>query len=145
MALNERLGSDKPAISGPEKYAPPNRRAPEKLSDADQAAADVVEGEIHDIVRRIREDVATVPTAVTAAENVNELIRRVSGASTEEIDHVIFELQVVRDMLRSEGERVSREIAGYASLSHAATTAMKVITDSLRQWKSAPHTSGPRS
>ena len=145
MALNERLGSDKPAISGREEYAPPNRRAPEKLNDADEAAADVVEGEIHDIVRRIRDDAATGPTAVTAAENVNELIRRVSGASTEEIDHVIFEPQVVRDMLRSEGERVSREIAGYASLSHGATTAMKVITDSLRQWKSAPHTSGPRS
>ena len=47
-------------------------------------------------------------------------------------------------MLRKEGERVSREIAGYATLSNAATTAMKVITDSLTQWKSAPDKSGPR-
>jgi hypothetical protein len=141
MAVIEWLGGDKPEKSGPEKYAPPNRRAPEKLSDIDQVAADVVEGEIREIVRRRRaEDAATVP----AAENLNELIRRVSGASMEEIDRVIFELQAVRDMLRKEGERVSREIAGYATLSNAATTAMKVITDSLTQWKSAPDKSGPR-
>ncbi len=42
----------------------------------------------------------------------------------EEIDRVILELQSVRDMLRKEGDRVSREVAGYASLSHAAMTAM---------------------
>jgi len=47
-------------------------------------------------------------------------------------------------MLRNEGERVSREIAGYASLSHAAMTAMKVIGDSLMQWKNAPNSSGQR-
>jgi hypothetical protein len=57
----------------------------------------------------------------------------------EEIDRVIAELQTVRDMLHKEGDRVSREIAGYASLSHAAMTAMKVIGDSLTQWKSAPN------
>jgi len=51
----------------------------------------------------------------------------------------------VREMLRNEGERVSREIAGYASLSHAAMTAMKVIADSLTQWKSAPDKMGQRS
>jgi hypothetical protein len=141
MAVIEWFGGDKPEKSGPEIYAPPNRRAPEKLSDIDQVAADVVEGEIREIVRRRRaEDAATVPVA----ENLNELIRRVSGASMEEIDRVIFELQAVRDMLRKEGERVSREIAGYATLSNAATTAMKVITDSLTQWKSAPDKSGPR-
>ena len=56
----------------------------------------------------------------------------------EEIDRVILELQSVRDMLRNEGDRVSREVAGYASLSHAAMTAMTVIADSLTQWKGEP-------
>jgi hypothetical protein len=56
----------------------------------------------------------------------------------EEIDRVILELQSVRDMLRKEGDRVSREVAGYASLSHAAMTAMTVIADSLTQWKGEP-------
>ncbi len=80
----------------------------------------------------------TVPGNSVVAENLNNLIRRVSGASMEEIDRVILELQSVRDMLRQEGERVSREVAGYASLSHAAMTAMSVIADSLTQWKGEP-------
>jgi hypothetical protein len=49
---------------------------------------------------------------------------------------VIAELTRVRDMLRSEGERVQREVAGYASLSQAAMTSMKIIADSVVQWKS---------
>ena len=87
-------------------------------------------------VRRQRSE--TNAAADPAAESLNALIRRVAGASMEEIDRVILELQSVRDMLRSEGERVSRELSGYASLSHASMTAMRVIADSLKQWKDAP-------
>jgi hypothetical protein len=144
----ERLGdSDKasPETSGPEKYAPPDRRAPDKLAEIDQAAANAFEGEIREFVRRDvaflrrqRNEGDPAAPAEPVADNLNALIRRVSGASMEEIDRVILELQGVRDMLRNEGDRVSREIAGYASLSHAAMTAMKVIGDSLTQWKSAP-------
>ncbi len=70
-----------------------------------------------------------------AAQNLNALIRRVADASTEEIDRIILQLQGVRDMLRDEGERVSREISKYASLNHASMTAMRVIGKSLKQWK----------
>ena len=142
--LTDRLGADKVEKTGPERFAPADRRPPEKLSDVDQAAANAFEGEIREFVRRDvsflrrqRGD-ADQPGADPVADNLNALIRRVSGASMEEIDRVILELQSVRDMLRTEGERVSREIAGYASLSHSAMTAMKVIADSLAQWKSAP-------
>ena len=82
------------------------------------------------------------PTPQTAAD-INDLIRRVSGGAMEEIDKVILELQGVREMLRSEGERVSREIAGYASLNTAAMTAMKIIAESMTQWKSAPTPRNP--
>ena len=146
----ERLGADRagPEKSGPEAFAP-TRKSPEKLTDIDQAAATAFEGEIREFVRR---DVAFLrrqrsdadQASEPVSDNLNVLIRRVSGASMEEIDRVILELQGVRDMLRTEGERVSREIAGYASLSHAAMTAMKVIGDSLMQWKSAPNNSTQR-
>ena len=53
----------------------------------------------------------------------------------EEIDRVIRELEGVREMLRIEGERVSGEIASFATLNYSATTAMKVIADSLKQGK----------
>jgi hypothetical protein len=118
------------------------RRAPDKLGTINDAVASAFEGEIREFVRR---DVAprrprteADAPAEPVADNLNALIRRVSGASTDEIDRVIAELQAVREMLRNEGERVSREIAGYASLSHAAMTAMKVIGESVTQWKSAP-------
>ena len=157
--ITERLAADKLGAekSGPEKFAPgkraptrpaadrfpPERPAPDKLGDIGEATANAVEGEIREFVRR---DVAFLRRARNepetsgdpVADNLNSLIRRVSGASMEEIDRVILELQGVRDMLREEGDRVSREVAGYASLSHAAMTAMTVIADSLTQWKSAP-------
>ncbi len=114
----------------------------EKTSETDQAVT-AFEGEIREFIRR---DVTFLrrrtPEAQAApeseAENVNALVRRVSGNSLEEIDRVILELRTVRDMLRSEGERVTREVAGFASLNHAAVTSMKVIADSLAKWRSPP-------
>ena len=137
--------------SGPEQFAPPERRPVERLGEVEQAAANAFEGEIREFVRRDvaflrrqqRNDGDQVAEPVT--ENLNSLIRRVSGASMDEIDRVIAELQSVREMLNKEGERVSREIAGYASLSHATMTAMKVISESVSQWKNAPGKPGPRS
>jgi hypothetical protein len=121
---------------------PLERRTPENLSEVDSVVT-AFEGEIREFVRR---DISIARRAQAEAEqnadplpeNLNALIRRISSASMEEIDRVILELQAVREMLRNEGDRVAREIAGYASLSHAAMTAMKVIGDSLTQWKSAP-------
>ncbi len=147
----ERLGADGSASekSNPDKHTT-DRNVPEKLGNVDQAVATTVEGEIREFVRR---DVAFLrrqrnePEAAAdpATENLNALIRRVAGASMEEIDRVILELQGVRDMLRGEGERVTRELAGYASLNHASMTAMKVIGDSLKQWMDAPVNHNRRS
>lgn len=53
----------------------------------------------------------------------------------EEIDRLIGELQKIREMLREEGERLGREISGYASLNHSARTAMKTIRESLNRWQ----------
>jgi hypothetical protein len=150
-AINpERYGAERtaPENDGPEQSAPP-QSAPTKLGDVDQAV-NVFEGEIREFVRRDvggqRKPRDPAPKVEASAENMNALIQRVSGASMGEIDRVIAELEGVRNMLRSEGERVSREIAGYASLSHAAMTAMKVIGESLTQWKNAPSKAGgPRA
>jgi hypothetical protein len=135
----ERLGADKPGLekTGPERFAP-DRRFSQNTSEADLATASAVEGEIRDFVRR---DVSFLRRSRTDAAgdaeagNVNSLIRRVSGSAMEEIDRVILELQSVRDMLRNEGDRVTREISGFASLNHAAITSMKIIADSLAQWR----------
>ena len=113
----------------------------ERTGDVDQAAAtaavEQVEGEIRAFVRR---DISVFrrprPEGSDAVvENANSIIDRVSGASVTEIERVMAELATVRDMLRTEGERVQREIAGYATLSQAAMTSMKIIADSLVNWK----------
>jgi hypothetical protein len=41
----------------------------------------------------------------------------------------------MRDMLRREGERVRRELTGYAGLSQSALASMQVIADTLAQFK----------
>jgi hypothetical protein len=116
----------------------------ERTLEADQSAAaataavEQVEGEIRAFVRR---DVSlfrrkTQESGEAAVDTVNSVIERVAGASVTEIERVMAELTQVRDMLRNEGERVQREISGYASLSQAAMTSMKIIGDSLVQWKS---------
>jgi hypothetical protein len=153
---SERLGADwiGPKKNGPEAFAPDRALANDR-GELDAAAVTAFEGEIREFVRRDvsflrkpRQENGQSPDPVTelvaesngepVSENLNSLIRRVSGASMDEIDRVILELQAVRDLLRSEGDRVTREISGYASLSHAATTSMKVIADSLAQWRSGP-------
>ena len=118
--------------SGPETYAPPDRRPPEKRSDVEHIA----------FLRQQRSHAASANGP--AAEDLNAVVRRVAGDSMEEIDQIIRELESVREMMRNEGARVSREIAGYAGLSHAATTAMKVFADSIKQWKDAADKPGPR-
>ena len=157
----EKFAADRRTVERtvPEKPAPvrltperpsPERLPPERLGDIDQAAAIAFEGEIREFVRR---DVTALrrqhnePDSAgdPVADNLNALIRRVSIASMEEIERAILELQSIRDMLRNEGDRVSREVSGYASLSHAAMTAMTVIADSLRQWKGEPPKPGQRS
>jgi hypothetical protein len=123
-----------PEQSGPEQYAPPDQRPPKKLSNNDQAA-NAFEDTFRESLRHLphqQRSKTDDPANDPPAENVNELIRSVAGASIEEIDRVILELQKVRDVLLNEGERLSHEFARFTTLSHLSSTAMKNITDSLK-------------
>jgi hypothetical protein len=110
-------------------------RAP-KL-DEDNAPSEF-EGEIREFIRR---DVSHLRRPQTesseqAVTNINSLLDRVSGSSVTEIDRLIADLRSVRDFLHSEGERVQREIHSYAQLSTVAMTSVKIIAESMGQWKS---------
>jgi hypothetical protein len=108
--------------------------------DDRQGPAAEFEGEIREIIRR---DVAPVRKAPTDAiadpgvGNLNSVIQRVSASSAAEIEKLISELQILRDFLHNEGQRVQREIAGYAHLSQTAMNSTRVITESLAQWQGA--------
>ncbi len=108
-----------------------------KIEDA--PASSEFEGEIREFIRR---DVAHLRRAQPdgaseqAVTNINSLLDRVSGSSVTEIDSLIADLRNVRDFLKTEGERVQREIASYAQLSQVAMTSVKIIAESMTQWKS---------
>jgi len=114
--------------------------------DGEFAAATEVEAGIRDFVRN---DIAYLrrPAAVSSTESglepsaeatvnsVNSLIQRVAGTSLSEIEHLVSELESLRDLLHVEGQRVQREISGYAQLSQAAMKSTRMIADNVAQWK----------
>jgi len=121
-------------------------------SDSNLAAVSEVEAGIRDFVRNdvayLRRpaagtpaaDVPAVDTAANAdatVSNVNSLIQRVAGTSLAEIENLVTELESLRDLLHSEGQRVQREIAGYSQLSQAAMKSTRMISDNVAQWKKA--------
>jgi len=115
--------------------------------DNDLAAVSEVEAGIRDFVRN---DIAYLRRPAVAADaapldanaeatvnNVNSLIQRVAGTSLAEIEKLISELESLRDLLHAEGQRVQREISGYAQLSQAAMKSTRMIADNVTQWKRA--------
>lgn len=76
-------------------------------------------------------------------ENLSPLIRRVAGASAEEIELVILELQRVRDILHSQSERLTRDIARYANYNRSLVATMKVIGQSLKPMASTDGNARP--
>ncbi len=123
---------------------------PEKQEDdPNLSAVSEVEAGIRDFVRNdiayLRRPAAgpAAATAETAAgadagaevSNLNSLIQRVAGTSLSEIENLITELEAIRTMLHEEGQRVQREIAGYAQLSQAAMKSTRMIADNVAQWK----------
>ena len=126
---------------------------PEKIEaiDVDENidAVTEVEAGIRDFVRNdiayLRRPAPNMPSSTDALEpateatvnNVNSLIQRVAGTSLSEIENLISELESLRDLLHAEGQRVQREISGYAQLSQAAMKSTRMIADNVSQWKRA--------
>ena len=113
----------------------------------DLAAVSEVEAGIRDFVRNdvaylrrpgpsiLSSETALEPNTEATVNNVNSLIQRVAGTSLSEIENLIGELEALRDLLHSEGQRVQREISGYAQLSQAAMKSTRMIADNVAQWK----------
>jgi hypothetical protein len=131
-----------------------NATRPEKIEatetepvDTNLAAVTEVEAGIRDFVRNdiayLRRPASTTDTppldssAEATVNNVNSLIQRVAGTSLAEIENLISELESLRDLLHAEGQRVQREISGYAQLSQAAMKSTRMIADNVSQWKRA--------
>ena len=118
--------------------------------DSNLAAVSEVEAGIRDFVRNdiayLRRPATVVqaspetvlePANEATVNSVNSLIQRVAGTSLAEIENLISELESLRDLLHAEGQRVQREISGYAQLSQAAMKSTRMIADNVTQWKRA--------
>lgn len=116
--------------------------------DNESVAASEVEAGIRDFVRNdiayLRRptpsmvggtDMPVDQTAEATVNSVNSLIQRVAGTSLAEIENLVSELEALRDLLHAEGQRVQREISGYAQLSQAAMKSTRMIADNVAQWK----------
>ncbi|MGH7061999.1 MAG: hypothetical protein ACREFH_16545 [Stellaceae bacterium] len=118
-----------------------------EVEDSDLSAVSEVEAGIRDFVRNdvaylrrpmsanAAPEVPIDPGAEATVNNVNSLIQRVAGTSLSEIENLISELEALRELLHAEGQRVQREISGYAQLSHAAMKSTRMISDNVQQWK----------
>jgi len=125
-----------------------------KDDDSNLAAVSEVEAGIRDFVRNdiaylrrpvpgmvnnssetTSTDVPLEATTEATVNSVNSLIQRVAGTSLGEIEKLVSELESLRDLLHAEGQRVQREISGYAQLSQAAMKSTRLIADNVAQWK----------
>src|SRR5262249_21968369 len=68
-----------------------------------------------------------------SAENLGNLLRRVSKASMGEIDNLISELQTLRRKLQTDGDRIERDIAKYAELNQQVMQLTTIISDSVKK------------
>ena len=85
------------------------------------------------------------PTAPAAGEaelgndTFASLIQKISALSVAELERMIDELQEARSYLQAEGERIEREALGYAALSQTALESVRIISETVSDWRKAGH------
>jgi hypothetical protein len=79
-----------------------------------------------------------------SAENLGNLLCQVSNTSIGEIDSLISELQTLRRKLRTDGERIQRDIRDYAELSQQVMQLTTIISESVGKLPRGPEISGRR-
>lgn len=125
---------------------------PDAPDDGNLAAVSEVEAGIRDFVRNdvaylrrpvpgmLNTEIPLEASTEATVNSVNSLIQRVAGTSLAEIENLVSELETLRDLLHAEGQRVQREISGYAQLSQAAMKSTRMIADNVAQWKRTAET-----
>ena len=89
------------------------------------SALNSLEGDIRTIVRGNKS-----PSSAALCDD----ILAAAATSIEDIE-LIEELQIARDYLKAEGDRVHRLTTRYAHLTQTASASVKVIADSLGKWR----------
>ena len=64
-------------------------------------------------------------------ENLSDLLDRVSKNSTSQIDDLVGDFGRLREKLRTDGERIQREVEEYKALSEQVMQLTKTISESV--------------
>jgi hypothetical protein len=96
-----------------------------------------MEENVHGLPREIVRAPATEDGG-SSADSLNELLARVSETSRHEIDNPIDELQLLRGKLKSDTDRIQRDIAKYATVSDQVMQLTKIISESMQRFPDAP-------
>jgi hypothetical protein len=97
-----------------------------------------MDGNIRTLVPSNRMPSVTKPDDIMAS---NDAITA-GAASIADIERLMAELQVARDYLQAEGERVRQINANYAHLAQTASASARVIAESIGRWPFPERTSG---
>ena len=68
-----------------------------------------------------------------SGEHLGTLLRQVSKTSIGEIDGLIVELRTLHKKLQTDGERIQRDIAEHAELSHQVMQLTRIISDNVKK------------
>jgi hypothetical protein len=103
-----------------------------EMSNFQAVAANLtVQGEICDLPHAALAPLTETPTEIVL------LFQKVGATSIEEIDRLLAELQLARELLQSELERVEQEVVRYTDLAQMASVTTKIIMDAMSQWHPA--------
>jgi hypothetical protein len=86
----------------------------------------------------VQEEAPLIRETETDAD-IAPLIQKVAASSIAEIEKLMGELQEARNFLQSEGERIQRETAHYTNLTQTASASVKIIFDTVHEWRNAGH------
>jgi hypothetical protein len=68
-----------------------------------------------------------------SANNLHTLLRRVSEASTREIENLVGELHGLRNKLQNDGNRIQGDIVKYTELSQGIVQLATIVSDSVKK------------
>jgi hypothetical protein len=78
---------------------------------------------------------ALIAAAANLADDRCDNALMAGATSIADIDRLMDDLQIARDYLQSEGEKLQRMTSNYAHLARTASASAKVITESLGAWR----------
>jgi hypothetical protein len=129
------------AFAPPHLDATMNAMEPEQFTLASTAMTEVAEGNC-DLVPADPSS-SSIPPAETELETggdkFSSLIKTMGAPSIVELEKIIGELQQARTYLQAESERIERETVGYAELSQTAMESVRIIAETVGEWRKAGH------